>query len=298
MNSLDNAFNLLHQMNEHLKRSAPRLLRTFPLETYQQLLTAHTQSSGYRDHGSAVVKWCEDIKKCAGDDSLGHYHRNLLVHLIVTRVACSRFPETVQTQYFEEFERMLEELSRNPSEWYSWDEDLFCKDVAICCCRMFPAGCLKTEIHSGVPRRMFTKVKPRELLSFSSLVLRLGGFGPFFEIHLDVRYRKKLTPEGWEYALRLVGQTLKMYPEVKGVTGASWFFDPAIAIISPHLWYLRQQIEENGGEFFYAGTNNRVIELATLASAARKKRFKDGSYIPASYMMIWSRENILKWVAL
>lgn len=253
--------------------------------------------NGYRDPGNAVVNLCEDFKKYAGADILGSYHRSLLVHLIATHaVQCSLFPEAIQAQYLEEFKRIIAELDMNPAEWYSWDEDLFCKDVAICCHRMFPAGCLKTEIHAGVPRSMIVKVNPSELIRFSSLMLRLGGFGPFFEIHLDVRYKKNFNPEGWEEALRLVGQTLKMLPEIKGIIGSSWFFDPIIPTISPRLTYLRQQIEENGGKFFFAGSNNRVIELATVASASRKKLYEEGSYIPSSYLTIWPRENVLEWI--
>lgn len=294
---IEDANGLLLQLNEQLEWSAPGILGVFPLKTYQRLLISRNKFAGYRDPGSSVALLCEDIKKYVGADLLGYYHRSLLVHLIATQLdQGSMFPEGVQAQYLEEFERMLAELNLNPAVWYSWDEDLFCKDLAICCSRMFPAGCLKTEMHAGVPRRMLVKVKPLELPRFCSLALRLGGFSPFFEIHLDVRYRKKLTPEGWEDALRQVGQTMKLLPEIKGITGASWFFDPVVAEVSPRLSYLRQFIENNGGLFFYAGTNQRVVELATSASESRKRLHEEGSYKPASYLTIWPRAKVLEWL--
>ena len=210
---------LLLQLNEQLEQSAPGIMGAFPLGAYQKLLMSRNKFAGYRDLGNAVAMLCEDIKKYTGEDLLGYYHRSLLVHLIATQIdQSSMFPEAVQAQFLVEFKRILAELKLNPVEWYSWDEDLFCKDLAICCYRMFPTGCLKTEIHAGVPRSMFVKVAPLQLIQFSFLILRFGGFGPFFEIHLDVRYRKELTPAGWGKALRLVGETMKQFPEIKGIT--------------------------------------------------------------------------------
>lgn len=297
MTLLEDAKSLLFQLNEQLERSAPGILGVFPLETYQRQLLSRNKFAGYRDPGSSVAMLCEDIRKYAGEDGLAYYHRSLLVHLIAMQTEQSpMFPEAVQVQFLEEFKRMLGELTLHPAAWYSWDEDLFCKDLAICCSRMFPAGCLKTEMHAGIPRRMLVKVTPLELPRFCSLVLRLGGFGPFFEIHLDIRYRKDLTPTGWEKALRLVGGALKLAPEIKGITGGSWFFDPMAAEISPRLAYLRQFIEDKGGSFFYAGTNQRVVELATSASATRKRMYEDGTYQPASYVTIWPRKNVLEWI--
>lgn len=290
---------LLRQLNKELEDLAPDVLSEFPLETYRELLVKRNKFTGYRDPGIEVRNLCKAIKERGGNELLCRYHRNLLIYLIAVNgddAQRTHFPELIQVQYREEFKRIVSELETNPSEWYSWDEDLFCKDLAICCFRMFPAGCLKTEMHAGIPRIMFMKVKPSEMIRFTALMMRLGGFNPYFEIHLDVRYKADLNPEGWDYALRLVGQMLDLFPEVKGITGASWFFDPQMRTISPRLSYLRQHIEEAGGKFFFAGRNDHVIELATSASATRRNLYENGTYLPASYMTIWPREKVLEWL--
>lgn len=290
---------LLRQLNEELNDFAPGVLNGFPFETYWGLLAKRHKLAGYRDPGVDVKNICNAITERGGKELLGRYHRNLLIHQIVVNIDDAQnsfFPERNQTQYRDEFKRMVSELEINPLEWYSWDEDLFCKDLAICCFRMFPAGCLKTEMHSGIPRRMFATVKFGEIIRFTALTMRIGGLGPYFGIHLDVRYKDNFNPEGWKNSLRLVGHMLELFPEIKGITGGSWFFDPQIRIISPRLSYLRQQIEEAGGEFFFAGHYDWVTKLATSASATRRKLYEDGAYLPASYMTIWPRKKVLEWL--
>lgn len=288
---------LLRESSEKLENSAPGLLSKYPLDRYRRLLLKRNKFAGYREPGSDVKTLCDEIYVQIGKELLSLYHVNLLLYLIVEfdQSQYSSFPESIQQQYKEEFKRIVSELETNPSEWYSWNEDLFCKDLAICCCRMFPAGCLKTEIHAGIPRSMLVKVKSAELPRLIVLLGRLGGFSSFFEIHLDIRYKSSFNPEGWANSLSLVGQTLKHFPEAKGITGASWFFDPSIFTVSPRLSYLRQQIEGTGGKFFFAGSNERVVKLATSASSTRKKLYEEGVYLPASYMMIWPREDIFEW---
>jgi len=289
---------LLRESNEKLENLAPGFLGRYPLDQYRGLLLTRNKFAGYREPGSGVKNLCNEIQEQIGNDLLGLYHLNLLIYLIAEfgQSHYSSFPESIQQQYKVEFKRIVSELETNPPVWYSWDEDLFCKDLAVCCGRMFPSGCLKTEIHAGIPRSMFLKVKAVELPRLTALIIRLGGLNPFFEIHLDIRYKSSFNPEGWANSLRLVGQTLKHFPEARGITGASWFFDPSIFTVSPRLSYLRQQIEKTGGVFFFAGSNERIVKLATSTSSTRKKLYEEGEYLPASFMTIWPREKILEWL--
>lgn len=290
---------LLLQLNEKLEASAPGILKQFPLEKYKRLLEERDKFSGYRACGDAIASLCSTIKEQYGIVALGLYNRNLLIHLIAeSNVKYASFPGSVQSQYNEEFDRIASELNLNPTTWYSWDEDLFCKDLAICSGRMFPAGCLKTEIHAGIPRRTLLNLAPLELIRFTSLIIKLGGFAPFLEIHLDVRYRDGFTPAGWEQALRMVGQCLTCFPEAKGITGASWFFDPNALKISPRLAYLRELIEKHGGIFVPYKSDQRTTELATSKSDTRKRLYESGQYKPVSYIFVWGRKEIQKWLKI
>lgn len=288
---------LLLQMNENLETFAPGILKQFPLEKYESLLVNRDKFSGYRAHSDSIAGLCAAIKEQYGTEVLGIYNRNLLIHLIAeSKIQHASFPDPVQSQYNDEFNRIVSELNNNPTTWYSWDEDLFCKDLAICSGRMFPAGCLKTEIHAGIPRRTVLNLPPMELIKFSSLILKLGGFAPFLEIHLDVRYRDGFTPAGWEQALRMVGQCLACFPEAKGITGASWFFDPEAINISPRLAYLRELIEKHGGIFVPYKSDHRTTELAITKSDTRKRLYESGQYKPVSYIFVWGRKEIQKWL--
>lgn len=294
----DGAHQLLDWQNSELKLMDPGLLSRFPFQEYRRLLDERRTVAGYRESGAKVDRFLAALRAQGGEELLCRYQRYLLCQLAclgLTVPPAAQLPQAIKDQYQAEFRRMLEELSQNPLEWYSWDEDLFCKDIAICCFRMFPAGSLKVELHTGVPRSLLIKVLPNERLSFAALVARLGGFRPYCEIHLDVRQKDRFNPQGWEYSLCLVGQTLQAFPEIKGVTGSSWFFDPQIRTVSPRLVYLRELIEAAGGRFFFSGRSEHTTELAISASSTRRSLYQQGSYLPASYLMIWPRQAALKF---
>ncbi|HBG07889.1 MAG: hypothetical protein A2075_18960 [Geobacteraceae bacterium GWC2_58_44] len=290
---------LLSQLNRDVDDLAPGILNEYPLEKYSVILERRNQFAGYRDPGVEVTRLCKAIKERGGDQLLGLYHRSLLLHLIIANgggFERSSFPEPIKIEFSESFNRIVSGLEAKPPELYSWGEDLFCKDLAICCFRMFPARCLKVEMRVGIPRSFLMRIKAAELVRFSALMMRLGGFSPYFENHLDLRGKDGLSPEVRHHAMKLIGQMVKLSPGIKGVIGASWYYDPQIQAISPRLSYLRQQLQDAGGEFFFAGRSDRVTRLAISASATRRRLHEEGSYQPTNYMVVWPREKVLEWL--
>ncbi len=100
---------------------------------------------------------------------------------------------------------------------------------------------------------------------------------------------------GWQEFYIRVAELMKINTSIKGIYGGSWFFDPDLEEISPRLSYLRKIPIENGGRFFYTGSNEHDIKLSTLKSKTRKKLYQEGKYLPKSYLLIWSRTKLLAW---
>jgi hypothetical protein len=211
------------------------------------------------------------------------------------KIEVEKYTEQVRSLFITEMQRIVSELDSNKPGFYSFDNDLFCKDLAISTLRMFSVGVLKVEGHAGIPRRFLAVGGIRQLLRGARVIGLLKGFYPYYEIHLDIRYRADFNPAGWDRALLNTAEMLKLHEQIKGMIGASWFFDPQIPYVSPHLTYLRQHIEENGGEFFYMKRDARTTHLAISASSTRKKLYECGKYVPCSYMAIWPRGKMLQW---
>jgi hypothetical protein len=232
-------------------------------------------------------------------EGLGLYHKYVILNLILSsidRVAEYKYTEKVKNNLIVEYNRIIQDIGSNENGFYDYSNDLFCKDLSIASLRMFPAGLLKVESCTGIPRSCVLSNGGRDIFSWLRLAMKSRGFNPFYEIHLDVRYAKDFTPDGWCNALRTVGEMLVLNPHIKGITGASWFFDPQIRTISPHLLYLRELIEKNGGRFLFNKTDPHVTELAISKSNTRRVMYVSKKYTPVSYFMVWLRSDILRWL--
>ncbi len=83
--------------------------------------------------------------------------------------------------------------------------------------------------------------------------------------------------------------------KVQGVYRGSWFLDPQVEKISPHMAHLRKIPEQGGAIFFRLGTSPADREKAVRMSSVRKKLYEEGLYVPVSYAYIWPREKIIQW---
>lgn len=291
--------NIYHKLGVQLNEQYLGIIEKFPLDEYVTTLNEGHAFVGYSVVSDKIFNLCDEISHDYTQEALDLYHRILLLHLLLANwneMHSGRFSVAVQGQFQRECCRISDEVESNQIGFYTYNNDLFRKDLAVAMLRMFPAGVLKVECLAGIPNRIVLSNKGRDVMSWFRLLLRTGGFSPFYEIHLDIRYRDEFNPEGWDAALQMIGEMLIYNPQIKGITGASWFFDPQIRSISPRLNYLRERAEKNGGCFFFYKKENHTTELAIASSPTRRKLFEDGSYKPVSYFMVWPRADILQWI--
>lgn len=272
------------------------ILKYFPMSEYCECIVSSPIFTGYDRLGEFCKHLSSTITSTYSSQCLDTYHRCLLLYLVINNkiknIQCSK---CVVNQYSIEKMRIAFDALDNQVGFYLFENDLFCKDLAVCAHRMFPGGVFKYELYAGVPRRALFRRNLKHVLQFSNFIVKVGGFRPFYGYHLDIRYRNEFTPDGCRRSFEIAAGMLELNKNIRGTVGSSWFYDPVIPEISPHLAYLRQQLEENGGVFFYGTRGAHITELALSSSQSRRKLFDEGLYIPTVYYGIWPREQLIRW---
>jgi len=229
------------------------------------------------------------------------YNRGLVASLIagfdVTGCAF-KLPASVLELYPRELARMLAQLDSQEPEFFDFARDPFVKDVAILTFRLIPIGAEFAESGSGIPRSVLLKGGVGQLLRGLAFVLfRAGGFRPYFSLHAHILSLEDFNPAGWELSYHRIAELLRLNPAVRGWISASWFLDPALKKISPHLTYLREVLEQNGAMLFFVERAPAGGGGALATSKTRRRLFEQGDYVPTVYMRVWPRKALLRWCA-
>ena len=205
-------------------------------------------------------------------------------------------PESVLPQTARELSRIVCDSESNPENARNLDSDLFLKDLSLSRLDSFPCVAQIVEKRSGIPRRVVV----REFGHAFRSLLRVGvtsGFrySPFFELHTHTPMLSGFNPEGWDQCYLLIADLFVTYPEYHGVIGGSWYFDPLLDRVSPHLSYLRKTPTDWGAFLIRVGPTKADIANATANSETRRKLHEAGKYNPTSWLLVWPREALLEW---
>ena len=206
-----------------------------------------------------------------------------------------RLPPKVRELYQRELFRIRAQLKTFDLNFYDFDNDPFLKDYALLTHRFIPIGAEFAVPFSGIPRRTLVQGGVGQFCRAVTAVLRAGGFKPYFSLHAHPLALRDFNPQGWEASYHLLAELLQLNPGIKGMISASWFLDPRLKAISPHLTYLRDLPERNGCAFFFVEYDTEGKSGALAKSATRKRLFRAGEYVPAIYMRVWARTDILQW---
>jgi hypothetical protein len=204
-------------------------------------------------------------------------------------------PESVAEWCRAAIARIAGDLHHLPDEHFRLDHDAFVKDLAIAAQRLFPAGA-QVFHRSGVPRSaILESPSPGQWLQGLRFFARAGAFKPWFAIHTHTPDLREFHEEGWRDCYHRLADVLRRHQDVLGVFGASWFFDPRIAEVSPRLAYLRQIPVEAGALSLRLRPDAVSVELATVKSATRRRLVAEGRYRPMPYLLAWHRDDLIRW---
>jgi hypothetical protein len=192
--------------------------------------------------------------------------------------------------YGDAFHRLIDQIGRDAS-FADLGKDSFLKDLWLARVVMIPAFAQLWWPHSGLSARDVLRGGPAAALHVFG---RCGGRRPFLEGHThDPVARAYWNEAGWGEALRLAALALPALPQAKGAFGTAWFYDPAVKQVSPRIAFAQDLQVGRGGFRLRIGSNEAAIANALATSAERRNRYKDGSYVPTDYAIIWSRRDLI-----
>ena len=296
------AVNAAAALEAALRTRDSRLLTDWPIETYLGSLDLYPEISCFSFISPTVHSACDAIQKRVGGDGLAMYHQLVLLtlaHRSRLVLPGRNIPEDVRSLCIGDLDRIVGEIVNGAAPAGRYHYPQMCKDLAVCALRLIPAGVAKLHLHS-LPRRFLLTSNPRSLARAWWLVLAdLVGTSPLYEYHMDSNdpaCLPQFNPLGWSLFYRRAAELLRCNPQVKGLFGITWFYDPVLEVISPRLAYLRKLITDHGGKLFKFGPcDNQSIEDATLRSPTRRLLWEQGKYTPTRYLAVWPRRELIAW---
>lgn len=219
----------------------------------------------------------------------------LALHLPIL-VDKMNLPKSILVLYPNAFGRLIDFLKNHVNYPYDSKNEFFRKDIRFVLGLSIPCGARIVDMNSRVPFRsvLFSGLRSKNI-NVVIRYIRAHGNGPWFRNHADSRYLNEYNEKAHdEYYLR-VAELLKAYKNIKGLVGCSWYYDPQLLKISPHLAYLYERPRERGAFFLRHGTQSSDIDFATKTSETRRRLYKEGKYTPISHSMLWPRNNLIAW---
>lgn len=205
-----------------------------------------------------------------------------------------RLPARVRKHQLRQFERIAAH-DAGMLHYCTLEADVFLKELGLATLRLYAGASSVIDPHSGVGRSLLWKGGLHRLPGRLLLFARAGGFRPYFEVHVHKLYQDEFNEAGRNECYRCCAELYDLHPEVLGMIGGSWFYDPAIAGISPHLAYLRTVPEAGGARALFVSYDDQAIANATATSAKRRALHAAGAYRPASWTLVWAKRDQLAW---
>ena len=290
------------QFKELLEGKDADFLTRYPMAPYVERIEAFQVQRTYDEFPEAVLAQCREIEQAYGTETLGVWHKLLLVKLmreLRDRSARQAIPPSVQPLVLEEFGRICSDLGRNHPNGYRLQNWYFLNDLGYCRLRLIPCGSEFVETWSGVARRTLFRGGIMQFCKgaamFAGNLQLFGRLQPYYEMHWDRRLARLFNENDYNECYLRIADLLQANPQMRGLITTSWWFDPKAIALSPELGFLRRVPEENGARIFKVGERHIALIHALMFSSERKAAYDEGSYLPLRYMVVWPRREILAW---
>lgn len=260
-------------------------------------LPAATESPNLQHPVDRLLPVGRDIEARFGPSALPRFGACLVAALGIEqrRPSGPPLPQSVEALYPGTIERLARHLTGGSLEAYWIGSDDFLKDLRFVGGYSVPCGTVSADVYGEISRRSGIKSAVRYGDLKNGFKIAMHGGPPWFDIHADSRHLEEFTPQGWLASYRRIADLLNSRPDVKGLVGTSWFYDPAVLHISPRLSYLHEVPLANGASLVKHGHSDEDARRATATSATRRSAVDRGSYHPRSYSMVWPREALTQW---
>lgn len=238
------------------------------------------------------------MQKAAGDiaKSYNKYLTLALLESFEVGAGSCHLPASIAELYARDLTRIESQTNHLPSSFYRLNNDSFVKDLAILSHKLIPVGSEYVVPNSCVPRSiLFRKGIAQFRDGVIACLFEAGGFAPYFELHAHKLSLEDFNPDGWQASYARLAELLVLNPEYCGVTSSSWFLDPQLEQVSPHLAYLRTVPEQNGATLLFSRLDSKGGSGALAKSRSRRRLYDLGVYTPAVYTRVWPRSKLIDW---
>ena len=255
---------------------------------------------------TAAPHWNFDLPAHAADQALGPDATDAMRRALVAtwalelpgRAKEAALPGEVMELYPYWLDRMAEFLTAAADSDARYDADHWAKDVRMALVLSVP-GALTQTIDLSSPMGPGQVVRNgREGHGWGQLIhyVRAQGWKkPWLEVHTESRQLADFNEAGWDRAWATAAAICKTRPELAGMIGSSWFYDPPLETISPRLTYLRLNPLKGGAFIIHQGPAPIHSERASASSPTRKALIESGEYTPSSWLVAWPRSTLIPW---
>ena len=253
------------------------------------------------DRRAGVTRLLLEIDALRGGASTAMMESERLLLLSAVRgiVASSRLdavPVSIRLQLLHNWSQLLHTTPR-ALELFQRERDTFASACDTALLLRWAAGQFDW-VRDGLPRLVL--LDEGSLRSRASLLVqimrRLGGFRPVYFPHANGFRHNRSTMVELEARRSYIrmAQALLEDPDVLGIATISWYHDPDLPTISPHLAWMNGIIEEGGGGVVrggLAGGDSGAFEN----SLVRREAAERVGYVPRNGIVLWPRARVLAW---
>ncbi len=243
------------QLIQHLNTLYKPLLSKFEPTTAIELLDAIDERMSYDFVSNEIKSMWKKIADEFDSDGFGAFQKTVMLHLMndfEKRLQTTRYVDDVLKYFERSFARIEAQICNPDNKDYDSVNDLFLKDLALCRQKLFPAGAQLVQSHTGFHRALMFRGGIKQFWHFVKLLQQTGGHTGYYQYHTHLSELEDFNPDGFDRFYLTGAEMLRVNPTVKGLWTGTWFLDPVLKDISPHLAYIRERPESNGASFFFS----------------------------------------------
>ncbi|WP_213999923.1 hypothetical protein [Arsukibacterium sp.] len=222
----------------------------------------------------------------------------LLILKLLTEFSLQQLPVAITNDISKNYQRSIQRIfqlwaHRSETQLPATD-DRFLKDIGLLTGALLPCAERVVEPFSAIQRSLLYTHGITQAVGFVRALIAARGNKPVCRLHIHLSEISQLTASGWRLTCQQLGELLLLNPQLKGVVGACWFYDPAIATVSPKLAFISELLNEMQASWFYSHAEGEKSG-AFSRSESRKQAYEAGQYQPKNYVIFIPRKRLLAW---
>ena len=210
------------------------------------------------------------------------------------RIATADLPQASLELYPEWIGRLADFLTAAADPY---DGDFWAKDVRISLVLSVPgARTQMIDLSSPMgPGQVLRHAREGWGWSVIPSYIAAQSWKPWLEVHTESRELSDFNEAGWDRAWATAAEICKRRPQMAGMLGSSWFYDPPLEQISPRLAYLRVNPLKHGAFLLHQGPGEIHTQRAATSSPTRAALIEKGEYTARSWIVAWPRAALIRW---